>query len=219
LSLGNATSGTVTIEPTTGALGTVTASLPANTGTIAELNLAQTWSGNQKFAAGTASAPLLTLGNSTTGLYSVSTTGFGISINGTSRVDYNISFGNTWDFSGGLTAAGTITSGGNIVTTSGFVETLQLIVAGTKPTLTTGSCSGSSAVGGNSVGSFTAALCSAGTYILTGLYSAPNGYQCDAQDETTPGDTLKQTAHTTTSATFTATTAANDVVVFKCLAF
>jgi hypothetical protein len=47
--LGNATSGTVTLQPVTGTLGTVTASLPANTGTIAELNLAQTFSATQTF--------------------------------------------------------------------------------------------------------------------------------------------------------------------------
>jgi hypothetical protein len=49
---GNATSGTITLEPVTGALGTVTASLPANTGTIAELNLAQTFSAIQNFGSG-----------------------------------------------------------------------------------------------------------------------------------------------------------------------
>lgn len=49
LTFGNATSGTVTLAPVTGALGTVTASLPANTGTLAELNLAQTWSALQTF--------------------------------------------------------------------------------------------------------------------------------------------------------------------------
>ena len=45
--MGNATSGTVTLQPVTGALGSVTASLPANTGTLAELNLAETWTGTQ----------------------------------------------------------------------------------------------------------------------------------------------------------------------------
>ena len=49
IKMGNATSGTVTLEPVTGALGTVTASLPANTGTLSELNLAQTWSALQTF--------------------------------------------------------------------------------------------------------------------------------------------------------------------------
>lgn len=39
VALGNATSGTVTLSAVAGALGSVTASLPANTGTIAELNV------------------------------------------------------------------------------------------------------------------------------------------------------------------------------------
>jgi hypothetical protein len=49
LAFGNATSGTVTLGTVTGALGSVTASLPANTGTIAELNLAQSWAATQTF--------------------------------------------------------------------------------------------------------------------------------------------------------------------------
>ena len=49
VALGNATSGTVTVQPVTGALGSATASLPANTGTIAETNYAQTWSAVQAF--------------------------------------------------------------------------------------------------------------------------------------------------------------------------
>lgn len=49
LQMGNATSGTVTVQPVAGALGAVTASLPANTGTIAETNLAQTFSALQTF--------------------------------------------------------------------------------------------------------------------------------------------------------------------------
>lgn len=49
IAFGNATSGTVTLGTVTGALGSVTASLPANTGTLAELNLAQTWTAVQTF--------------------------------------------------------------------------------------------------------------------------------------------------------------------------
>ena len=48
VTMGNATSGTVKLQPVTGALGTVTASLPANTGTLAELNYAQSWPGAQR---------------------------------------------------------------------------------------------------------------------------------------------------------------------------
>lgn len=49
--MGNTTSGTVTVQPTTGALGTAIATLPANTGLLAELNLAQTWTGIQTFSS------------------------------------------------------------------------------------------------------------------------------------------------------------------------
>ena len=51
ITMGNANSGTVTLEPISGALGTVTASLPANTGTIAETNLTQTFTAPQTFTS------------------------------------------------------------------------------------------------------------------------------------------------------------------------
>ena len=65
VAFGNATSGTVTLQPVTGALGSVTASLPANTGTIAELNLAQSWSAVQTFATGDISLTGATTGCAT----------------------------------------------------------------------------------------------------------------------------------------------------------
>lgn len=52
VTMGNATSGTVTLAPVPGALGTVTASFPANSGTVAELNLAQTFSATDTFSVG-----------------------------------------------------------------------------------------------------------------------------------------------------------------------
>ena len=61
LTMGNATSGLVTLQPVTGALGTVTASLPANTGTIDELNLAATYTAAKTFT----NSDLLLLGSST----------------------------------------------------------------------------------------------------------------------------------------------------------
>jgi hypothetical protein len=47
VTLGNATSGTVTLAAATGALGSGTATLPAGTGTLAELSLSQTWTVSQ----------------------------------------------------------------------------------------------------------------------------------------------------------------------------
>jgi len=108
---------------------------------------------------------------------------------------------------------------GNIDILSGNIHANVLVATGTSPTGTTGSCSASSFVGGALAGKFSAAVCAGGTFILSELPTAPNGYACDAEDQTTPADTLKQTANSTTSVTFTSTTAASDVVVFKCLAF
>lgn len=47
--LNNATSGAITLAPPTGALGAQTATFPANTGTVAELNLVQSWAAAQKY--------------------------------------------------------------------------------------------------------------------------------------------------------------------------
>jgi hypothetical protein len=47
----NATSGTITLQPVTGALGTVTLSLPATTSTLAGLGIAQTFSAAQSFSS------------------------------------------------------------------------------------------------------------------------------------------------------------------------
>ena len=84
IKLGNATSGTVTIQPVTGALGSVIASLPANTGTIAETNFAQTWSAIQSFNASDLSAANVIVTSSTAptnGLYLPATNTVGIAAN------------------------------------------------------------------------------------------------------------------------------------------
>ena len=47
LLIANATSGAITVSAPAGALGSVTATIPDNTGTLAELNLAETWTGTQ----------------------------------------------------------------------------------------------------------------------------------------------------------------------------
>ena len=88
---------------------------------------------------------------------------------------------------------------------------------GSPPTLT-GTCTTSTQVGGNTAGSFHA-TCSSQTVIITFAAAAPNGWSCTAHDETTPADSLTQTAHSTTSCTLTGTTVAADVVTFGAQAF
>lgn len=73
VALGNATSGTVTLATVAGALGSVTASLPANAGTVSETNLAETFTAAKTFAnntlklAGSGSGALTLLAPSTAG--------------------------------------------------------------------------------------------------------------------------------------------------------
>jgi hypothetical protein len=105
----------------------------------------------------------------------------------------------------------------------GIVKSLYVggsyVAAGSVPTAS-GTCSVAGQTGGNTAGALTASgACMSGTYILTFANAAPNGWACDASDRTTTADTVKQTASSTTTATFTATTANNDVVSFKCTAY
>lgn len=57
-------------------------------------------------AAGAAATPSISFGNVTTGLYSVSTTGLGLTVNGTVRLDYGITTASTWTMSGNFNAPG-----------------------------------------------------------------------------------------------------------------
>jgi hypothetical protein len=100
----------------------------------------------------------------------------------------------------------------------------QLVSSGTAPTLSgTGACATiTTQVGGGSLagsGKCTAAT-AASTLTIT-FPTAPNGWSCTVQDETTRANSLQQTAHTVTTAVFTATSVTqNDVFVFSgCIAF
>jgi hypothetical protein len=101
-------------------------------------------------------------------------------------------------------------------------EAKSFTSGGSVPTIT-GTCTAPSAqAGGNTAGTFTvgaAGACAAGTYILTFGLTAPTGWACQASDRTTITDTVQQTASSTTTATFKATTANNDVVSYSCMAY
>lgn len=147
IAMGNATSGTVTLRPVTGALGTVTASLPANTGTISELNLAQTWTAAQTFT----NSDLILLGSST-GFTTFSSANAGAS-------NFTITVPAITDTLVTLTATQTIT---NKTLTA---PTLTSPVLGT---ITSGNLAAGT---GYPIGS----LASAGTGVLTALGNATNG--------------------------------------------
>lgn len=115
--------------------------------------------------------------------------------------------------SAGVIGVGTGSQG----SVAGAIEAQTFIAGGSPPTLT-GTCITGSQVGGNTAGSFTAA-CTAQTVIITFATTAPNGWACNAQDESTSADLLKQTAHSTTSCTLSGTTGTGNVIVFNAVAF
>jgi hypothetical protein len=58
--------------------------------------------------AGSATNPEIYVGNTTTGLYSVSTTGLGFSVNGALKGDYGITNANNWTFLAGMLVNGNV---------------------------------------------------------------------------------------------------------------
>lgn len=113
--------------------------------------------------------------------------------------------------------AGAMTLGTTNSGTDGTLQMSALVAGGATPTLT-GTCTTGTKVGGQNAGSFLA-TCSAQTVIMTFATTAPNGWACVAQDQTTSTDTLKQTANGATSCTLTGTTAASDKIVFSATAY
>lgn len=84
-----------------------------------------------------------------------------------------------------------------------------------------GTCATSGYTGLPLAGTLTiGASCTASTIVMTfgagGQQTAPNGYACFMTDMTTPADTFRETAYTTTSVTFTGTGANGDHVIYGC---
>lgn len=119
--------------------------------------------------------------------------------------------GTTGTAQNSLVTALTIDSTKNITFGAGIIS------GGSAPTLT-GTCTTASQVGGNTAGKFTA-TCTAQTVIMTFSTATPNGWDCTANDNSTPADTLKQTSFTTTSCTLTGTTVATDIITFHAVGF
>lgn len=97
---------------------------------------------------------------------------------------------------------------------------LGLVISGTK--FTTSGCSVSATVGSPVAGKITSGTTGTCTVVITmngaiGL-TAPNGWHCDAVEETT-GVKLNQTADSTTGCTVTGTTTSGDIINFSATAF
>lgn len=105
------------------------------------------------------------------------------------------------------------------LTVSGASSTINgsIVASGSTPTLT-GTCTTGTKLGGEITFSFHA-TCTAQTVIATFVQVGANGWNCIAQDVTTPADTLKMTANGTNSCTLTGTTVASDVITVTAIAY
>lgn len=192
------------------------------------------------YAGGTATTNFPLLGLVTTGAtasskWSTAGTFFGInSASGFTGnlIDAHINNGNsvfavTYQ---GAVSAGTITgstitaSGGNVVSTNngGKITGASFWSTGTKFTLSTNTCSGTSTAGGATAGQFASGTTGACTFTVTmagatGI-SATNGWACYVNDIST-GVTGAQTGSTQTTASFSVATTSGDTVNFSCMGY
>lgn len=117
-------------------------------------------------------------------------------------------------------AAGVVDAGtGAAQSSAGVVKAAAFRGGGAAATLTgTGACATfSGQLGGSSTGQSTCtAATAASTLTITPGTTAPNGWICHVQDETTRANLFQQTSHTTTACTLTITSVTqNDVFVFS----
>jgi len=105
ITLGNATSGTILITPPTGALGTVTLTLPITSTTLAGLSVAQTFTAAQTFSQ----AVSLTLDTDATN----STAGGTLTVTGGASVSKKLFVGTLLDIVATTSTAGQITQAGS----------------------------------------------------------------------------------------------------------
>lgn len=88
------------------------------------------------------------------------------------------------------------------------------VAGGVLPVISNNSCTGTLLVGGAAAFQFTAGATTC-TMTFTFPSTAPNGWNCVAQDETTPADTMRQSAHTATSCTITGTVVVADKILVE----
>ena len=102
---------------------------------------------------------------------------------------------------------------------SGSIKAPAYIAAGTTFTAT-GCGTPTYLTGGSTAGSFLAQAKSCTVTVTMGnSATAPNGWSCSVWDMTTTADTLKETAYTTTTVTFSGEVASGDKIIFGCTGF
>lgn len=103
---------------------------------------------------------------------------------------------------------------------AGYLGPQGVVSLGTKFTIT--GCTAGTTNGGATAGTFVSGTTGTCTVVITmngatGL-TAPNGWSCWVNDETT-ANLMRQTASSTTTATVSGTTIANDAIIFGCMGF
>lgn len=157
--LATANSGVLVTSP--GGVPSISATLPSGLTIPGFAPLASpTFTGVVSVAAGSAGTPSLAVGNATTGLFSVSTTGFGISVNGTQVIDYGITAGGIWQIAGtsvrisnGLTVqGGGVAIATNTSTSAGLYNR---VASGTAPTVLPNQTASNAGLSASSAGNTT----------------------------------------------------------------
>jgi hypothetical protein len=166
-----------------------TATIPANSGTVAELNLAQSWTAAQTIT----NSDLLLLGSSTG--YTTFTSGNSSSSNYTMTIPANSGTVAELNLAESFTATQTF---------SGITLT-NLAMSSTAPTFTSGACSGAiGTVNGTGAFTFTTGSGSCGSTATIGMPTATTGWICDAVDLAEAGTArIQQTSNSTASVVFT----------------
>lgn len=196
-----------------------------------------TATGRVKVPGGSASLPSIALFDNTTGFTSPSSGIVDMTNNGvamrfqTNSLNINsttASFGLGGALSpdgniSRLAAASLAVGNGTTGNTTGKITAAAFVSGGAAAGLTgTGACATiSTQTGGSMAGRATCTgTTGASTFTITPGTTAPNGWVCNVQDQTTRANLLQQTATVAASCTLTATSVTqNDVVVFTAIAF
>lgn len=109
---------------------------------------------------------------------------------------------------------------GNVDVATGFSYSAGMASVGTK--FTASGCTNSTTVGGATAGSYhsgTTGTCTV-TITMGNSLSAPNGWDCTANDQTTPADKQQTiSGGSQTTAVLSGTTASGDVISFHCIGY
>jgi len=137
---------------------------------------------------------------------------------GPTYLTLNGSFGG--DVSVSRLASGVVGFGnGTLGSTNAVLKDAAQISVGTTFTSSAG-CTETTLTGGATAGSFLAGATACTTTITMGnTATSPNGWACSVWDVTTTTDSLKETASTATTVTFSGTVVLSDKVIFSCLGF